>query len=127
MKKAVKIMKTTMMRETRDLRLRFLSDRPRTTEGGWAAMTTTCCLTCRNDETDLVAGASSLEGVEWLEAGVMRRPLEPHSCELLRPTVTIWCRGVDVDSGVGDTGSTTETGRKTPPLRDATSHKISHG
>jgi hypothetical protein len=38
----------------------------------------------------------------------MRRPLEPHSCELLRPTVTIRCRGVDVDSGVGDTGSTTE-------------------
>jgi hypothetical protein len=62
----------------------------------------------RQSETNLVAGASSLEGVEWLKAGVMRRPLEPHSCELLRPTVTIRCRGVDVDSGVGDTESTTE-------------------
>jgi hypothetical protein len=111
----------------RDLRLRFLFDRPETREEGWAALTTTCCLTCRKDETDLVAGASSLEGLEWLEADRTKHPLEPHSYELLRPTVTIRCRGVDADSGVQDTGNTAGTGRKTPPLRDATSHKISHG
>jgi hypothetical protein len=111
----------------RDLRFRFLFYRPETTEEGWAALTTTCCLTCREGETDLVAGASSLEGVEWLEVGKMNDPLEPHSSELLRPTVTIWCRGADVDSGVGDTGNTAGTERILLPLQDATSHKISHG
>jgi hypothetical protein len=112
----------------RDLRLRFLSDRPETTERGWAALTTTSCLTCRDkSETDLVAGASSLEGIEWLEAGKTRRPLKPHSCELLRPTVTTRCRGVDVDSGVQDTGNTAGTERILLPPQDATSHKISHG
>jgi hypothetical protein len=35
-------------------------------------------------------------------------------------------QGVDVSSGVRDTGNTAGTGRMTPPLRDATSHKISH-
>jgi hypothetical protein len=59
----------------RDLCLRFLFDRPETTEEGWVALTTTSCLTCRDKgETDLVAGASSLEGVEWLEAGKMKQP-----------------------------------------------------
>jgi hypothetical protein len=33
----------------RDLRLRFLFDRPETTEEGWVALTTTCCLT-RHDK-----------------------------------------------------------------------------
>jgi hypothetical protein len=57
----------------RDLHFLSLFDRPETTEGGWAALTTTCCLTCRpKGKTNLVAGASSLEGVEWLEAGKMK-------------------------------------------------------
>jgi hypothetical protein len=81
----------------------------------------------RQSETNLVAGASSLEGVEWLEADKAKYPLEPHSCELLRPTVTIRCRGADVDSGVGDTGNTAGTERILLPLQDTTSHKISHG
>jgi hypothetical protein len=80
----------------------------------------------RQSETNLIAGASSLEGVEWLEADKTKYPLEPHSYELLQPTVTIRCRRVDVHSGVGDAGNTTGTERITPPLWDATSHKISH-
>jgi hypothetical protein len=39
----------------------------------------------------------------------------------------ITVQGVDMDSGVGNTGNTAGTGRMTPPLRDAATHEISHG
>jgi hypothetical protein len=58
-------------------------------------------------ETGLVARAFSLEGEKRLRAGEMQGPLEPHSFELLRPTVTLRCWGVDMDSGVRNTGKTT--------------------
>jgi hypothetical protein len=47
-------------KRNRDLRLRFLFDRSESTEESWPALTTTCCLTCRDKKRNRPRSGSVL-------------------------------------------------------------------